>query len=297
MAISRFLKHIGTSANLLGMALTALAYSFFSWADAILKWGTDTLTVAQLIFWNDVVALLTVCILAPRLGGFKATLNSKHKTRHMLRGLFLTAQFFVIIKAFSLMPLANVYAIMFCAPFVTTLLAYFFLKEKPALIHWIAILTGLGGVLIILRPGIADFETGFLYVFCSLFLLSLGNFVNRTIPQTETKLSFALYPIIVTFIISGLIVAYEGFVIPDLYMSSLLIVSGALSGIAVMFMGMGFSRAKIAFAASMHYIQMLWGVLLGFLVFGDVLDIWVGIGAFIIVSSGLVLFFSSKKAA
>lgn len=278
------------------MALAALGFSLFSWADAILKWGTNTLSVVELVFWNDVFALLAVCLTAPLLGGFKQTLRSKYKVRHLARGVFFTVQFLVILKAFSLMPMANVYSIMFCAPLMTTLLAVFLLKEKTDLLHWLAILAGFAGVLIILRPGFSDFEAGFIYALCSMFLLSMGQLVNRTIPHSETKLSFGLYAILVTLVVSGFLVIWQGFRLPDLNMLLILTLSGTLSGVAVMLVGMGFSKAQTAYASAMQYIQMVWGSLLGFLVFGDLLDLWVGLGALIIVSSGLTLLFHSKTA-
>ncbi|USO03840.1 MAG: DMT family transporter [Rhodospirillales bacterium] len=280
--------------NSKGILCAFLGYSLFAVSNALMKGTASDVSVYNIVFWNDVFALLAVFALHRQLGGFRKTLQTRYLKFHLLRSVLLTLQFICLIFALAAMPMANSYSLFFCAPLITTFLAIPFLKEKAHLFHWISLLGGITGILIILNPEARQFNMGVLYALASALLVSLGNLANRKIGQDETKFSFAFYPILSTLIISGGLSLAE-FKVPEARHMFMLALAGIGSGTGVLLVGMAFTLTSTAAASSFLYIQMVWAVVLGYLMFGDVLTLRIAAGSAFIIVSGLYLVWHEKK--
>lgn len=285
---------ISDNPKLIAIFCSLASASLFSFTHVIIKTIGDDLHAYHIAFWNDIFALITILLFSRRLGGLKTALQSGHKKFHLLRALSLTLGYLVLIVSLTKMPIADAYSLFFTAPILGIILAAIFLKEGIKTHHVISLIFGFGGVLVILRPGFIEVDTDMFYPLSAALMFSLGMVFGRKLPPTETKLSFGLYPILVTLLVTGMLVAND-FVIPDTQILLLLTASGFMAGFAVLLAGLAYAKASAAIVAPFEYIQMVWGVLFGFLIFHDVLGLIPAIGSGLIIISGLYLIYHEKS--
>lgn len=287
------------SSNLKGILFSALGFSTWALGDVIIKYLTAFYSNSAIIFFNSCIVMVLFVGAAPWLGGLKRTFRSKKMKLHLLRGVFLTAQIFFVVYGFSHMTLAKTYAIVFSAPFLATLLSIPLLGEKINPKQWLAIGLGFSGVLTILRPGLIPLDLATLSALAGALIFSLMNIVVRIIEKpeenNETLISWGLLPEMVVVIVSFLIFLPH-FTLPTVTHLGLLTALSVTSAVGMILIAYAFRVAAPAVAAPFQYVQMLWGVVLGYIIFGDVLDLWVGIGAGIIIASGLWLIWQEKTA-
>lgn len=272
-----------------GIALALLGFSLLSFGDATIKSLSSHYNTYSLVFYNSLFGLLVLLTLSPWLGGIKATLRDSRIAWHLLRGVLVFVQLSLIVYAFSQLPLAEAYAIAFVAPMFSALLAVPLLKDHLDLRHIISIVVGFVGVLVILRPGLIPLDLAALAALMSALFFSLVNITARYMRGTRhTLLSWAFYPHLMILLILAVLFGGE---LQWLRPADLgyLIFMGGVSAFGGICLARAFAHGHTAVVASFHYSQMVWGVLLGYLLFDDVLDFWTGLGAVIIVASGLWL--------
>lgn len=272
-----------------GILLALLGFSLLSFGDATIKYLSSHYTTYSLVLYNSVFGLLILLLASPWLGGIKNTIRNTHIKLHLLRGGLVFVQLSLIVYAFAHLPLAKAYAISFIAPMFSALLASPLLKDCVSRKHVLIILTGFSGVLMILRPGLIPLDLASLAALVSALFFSLVNILARYMRTGQhTLLSWAFYPHLV--IISILLI----FFMPELQRPreqdlGYLVFMGGVSAFGAICIARAFAHTRTATAASFHYVQMLWGALLGYLIFGDRVDLWTGLGALVIISSGLYL--------
>ncbi|MBI4030127.1 MAG: DMT family transporter [Proteobacteria bacterium] len=280
------------SSNMKGITYAIAGFTSWAIGDAAIKYLTDFYSIYAVIFYNATLVLSILVICSPWLGGLKKTFSSGKLKLHLSRGIFFFLQMIFVIYGFSHMSLFKTYAIVFSAPFMTSLLAMIILKEKVNGTQWLVIALGFMGILVILRPGLIPLDLPSLSVLAGALAFSATNIFVRIIEKpgerNETLLSWALLPEIV-ILICVLPFFLPEFILPEARHIWLLILMAVTSAVGVILVSLAFRHAAAAAAAPFHYIQMVWGVILGFIIFGDVPDIMVGIGASVIVASGLWL--------
>lgn len=286
------------SPNMKGILFSALGFSSWATGDAAIKYLTAYYSNTSIIFWNALFLTVLYFMAAPFLGGLKRTFQSKKLKLHLLRGVLLTGQIFLVVYGFSQMSLAKTYAIVFSAPFMAILLSIPLLHEKISLRQWVATGLGFAGVLVVLRPGLIPVDAAALSVLAGALIFSLMNltvrFIEKPHENNETTLSWGLLPELVIVSVSFLMLLPQ-WAAPAPQHLPLFLFLAATSGIGMILIACAFRLASPAVAAPFQYIQMLWGVVLGYIMFGDVLDLWVGIGAGIIIASGLWLIWHEKN--
>lgn len=280
------------SPNIKGIIFAVAGFTSWSAGDAIIKYLTGFYSINAVIFYNAMLVLAILVAASPWLGGLKKTFRSRKLKLHLIRGVFFFIQMLLVIYGFSHLSMFKTYAIVFSAPFMVSLLAMIILKEKVNGTQWLVIAMGFTGILVILRPGLIPLDLPSLAVLGGALAFSITNIFVRLIEKpgenSETLLSWALLPEIVILLCVTPLFLPE-FVLPETRHIGLLILMAVTSVVGIILVSLAFRHAAMAVAAPFHYIQMVWGVILGFIIFGDVPDLMVGIGATIIVASGLWL--------
>ena len=273
----------------LGIGLALLAFALFSSMDATIKWLSAGYPVHQMLFFNAAFALVPVAFMTWRAGGL-SDLRTGRLGLHLLRGACGMIAAFSAFTAYSLMPLADAYAILFATPLLITVLSVPLLGETVRWRRWSAVLVGFVGVLVMLQPGSGslDFAAGAAMLAASASALSVV--LVRKLAATETTASIAFYTNATAALVTAWLLPF-GFVMPSLADLALMATAGLAGGSAVMLLIAGYRRAQAAVVAPFQYSQMLWGVLLGFLVWGDVPAQAVVLGATIVVASGLYILY------
>ncbi|MCB9990565.1 MAG: DMT family transporter [Rhodospirillales bacterium] len=272
-----------------GVLLAIIGFSLFAIGDAIYKYVSPFYSIYVMGFFGSLFGTIAMLVYCRLTGGIKNALKTGHLRLHILRGILLLAQFLLAIYALQQISLAKFYALVFAAPFITTILSIPLLGQSVDWKRWASVIVGFIGVLIVLRPGIIPLEPASIACLSAAVLFSVANLLAGKIGTgKESPLSFGLY---VELVITPCIflLALPDFTLPSLPHLGLLAFCGVSGAVALVALAIAFAKAPAAVAAPFHYTQMLWGIALGYVVFGDVMDLWTGIGAAIIIASGLWL--------
>ncbi|ALP51763.1 hypothetical protein Tel_00630 [Candidatus Tenderia electrophaga] len=272
-----------------GIVLSLLGFSLLSFGDTTIKYLSSYYSTYSIVFYNSLFGLIVLLLLSPWLGGIKNTLKDGRRGLHVLRGVLVFAQLSLIVYAFTQLSLATAYAMAFMAPIFSALLGIPLLKDRVSLRHVLAIVLGFAGVLIILRPGLIPLEPASLAALASALFFSLVNITARYMRDSNhTLLSWAFYPHLVIIAIL-MLVFFDKLQGPRLQDLGYLAFMGGVSAFGAIAIARAFAHARTATAASFHYVQMVWGVVLGYFFFGDRIDLWTAVGALVIIASGLWL--------
>lgn len=272
-----------------GVILSAGGFSLYACGDAITKHLGHAYDVNTIVFFITVIVVMVLLGLSLKIDGPKRVLRSRQMKWHLLRGVLLAFQALMMVYGFTHMSLAKTYAIVFSAPFYTTLLAALVLKEKTEAKKWLVMMLGFAGVLIILRPGVIPVDRASLSVVLSAFSFSVSSLLSgHTGRNGDTPLTMALLPEIVALVIfTPLFLLHPQ--IPSAHDLPWFLLLGALNAGGFLGVSLAFVYAPAALAAPFHYVQMLWGLTFGYFLFGDVPDRWTALGALIVIGAGLWL--------
>lgn len=277
-----------------GIALALLAFSVWAVGDAAVKYIGSSTSIYTIAFYDLVVivAFLTTVGLWGKFGSLREAIFSPHWKWHALRGAIIYFQFLAGMYAFTHMSLARTYTLLFTMPMLTAPLALVFMKEQIDRNKGTAIAFGFIGVLVVLRPGLIPLDLASIMALVSAVLFSVSNLIARHVglKGEKNQLAFAYVPELVCFLFTIPFYGYmTGFALPDLHAVFWIIVIGLVSGIGFLALSTAFATTPAAAIAPFHYSQILWAVLFGYTIFGDVPDKWVAAGAAIIIASGLWL--------
>lgn len=270
-----------------GIAFALGAFTIFSCADAAVKWLTATHSIFQIIFMSTLFAFVPVAGLVVREGGIKA-LRPRHPWLVALRALLLAIDMVLVFYAFSKLPLADAYTMLFTAPMLVTALSVPLLGERVGWRRWSAVAVGFGGVLIVLRPGFAEINLGHIAALGSSSFFALSLIVARRIGNSETGSTLLVSMMVALLVVSGP-------VLPEVYIDSSPSDLAMLAGLGLL-MGLGhlgliqaLRLAPSAVVAPFHYSQIVWAVIFGLLLFDDHPTAWVIAGSAVIIASGLFI--------
>jgi len=277
------------SSAALGIGLALLAFALFSSMDATIKWLSAGYPVHQMLFFNAAFGLLPVALMTWRGGGLGA-LRTRRPGLHLLRGCCGMIAALCAFTAYSLMPLADAYAFIFATPLLITALSVPLLGETVRWRRWSAVVAGFAGVLIMLQPGSGSFDLAAGAALLAASASALSVILVRKLSASETTASIAFYANAVVVVVMGCLLPL-GFVPPTLADLALMALAGLAGGVALMFLIAGYRRAQAAVVAPFQYSQMLWGVLLGWLLWGDLPSTAIALGASIVVASGLYILY------
>jgi drug/metabolite transporter (DMT)-like permease len=270
----------------LGIFLTCLSFFGFTLMDSMLKWVGMRCPVNQAFFISTFVGAAFLAIYAARKNGL-VSLKTSHAKLHILRGILYLAQFGMVIYSLRHMALSNFYALIFAAPMFITVLSAVFLREAAPWQQWMATLTGFIGVLIVLRPD-SHFEVVGFAVLAATLIYSADVIFMQIIGRDEPPAVVMLYPMATSLppALAWLLLQHAPVAISDF---AWLTGAGFLMGFSSLLLAVGFRLATTPVAAPFHYTQMIWGIIIGWLVWKDLPDLWSGVGAAIIVGSGLYI--------
>lgn len=273
--------------HLHGAFLALMAFGFYATHDVVVKFLGGAYTTFQITFFSSLfgIPLVTLMLLADRSSG---TLIPRHPFWMALRSFSALVTGLTAFFAFARLPLAQTYAILFATPLLITLIAVPFLGERIGLRRGLAVAAGLLGVLIVLRPGVAPFGLGHAAALSAVFTGALTSILMRKIGPVERTAVLMLYPMMLTVAAMALVMPAVYRPMPLAHLGLLGLMSGlgvlgALSFIAA------YRRAPAAIVAPMQYSQILWASLYGWLFFGETPDRYTGLGAAVIVASGLYI--------
>ena len=282
------------SPNAKGALLALLAFGIFSTHDVVVKILGGGYAPFQIVFFSVLLSFPLAMIMLMR-DSTPGTLVPKHPWWLALRTGAAVVTGVSVFYAFSVLPLTQVYAIIFATPLLITILAIPVLGETVRLRRWMAVLVGLAGVIVVLRPGSTDLTLGHFAALVGAVGGALASIVVRKIGAEERTAVMLLYPMMANFLIMAcaLPFVYEPMPITDL---GLLAVIALFAWIAGRLVIAAYMIGEAAIIAPMQYSQIIWASIFGYLFFDESIDAATGIGAGIIIASGMYIVLRESRA-
>jgi len=268
-----------------GIALILASTVFLGTSDATAKYLSATLPSIEIAWIRFLVfALIMVPSMLP--GSPLYALQTKSLGLQLMRGAALLGSSLFFISGLRFLPIAEASATGFVSPLFVTALSIIFLGEKVGLRRWIATAVGLIGVLIILRPGSGAFHAAAFFPLVSALAWACTLIMTRMMSGKELAITTMTYSSIAgVCILSALVPAV--WVTPSWHDILFGILIGVASTAGQWIVVLAFRYADASVLAPFSYSQLVWVSLLGFLIFGEVPDVWTVTGAAFIVASGL----------
>ncbi len=276
-----------SQSNLKAALIAISAFGLFATHDVVVKVLGGFYSPFQIIFFSVLLSfpLATLMLMRDATSGH---LRPVHPWWTALRTVAAVMTGFSAFYAFSVLPLAQVYAILFASPLLITVLSIPVLKERVGLHRWLAVLLGLVGVLIVLRPGSAPFELGHLAALVAAFGSATTSVVVRKIGKDERSAVLMLYPMVANFLVMAAILPIVYVPMPVHHLGLMGVVS-ILAFAAGLCMIAAYRRGDAAIVAPMQYSQILWAAGYGILIFDETGDPATWIGAGVVIASGLYI--------
>ena len=272
----------------------AVSMAVFTMNDTITKAVSSEMNFGQMMLVRGVVAIALIAALAWHQGALRPlrTLMMKPVALRVIGEVGGTISF---LAAIVHLPLANTAAIFQALPLAVTLGAALIFSEPVGWRRWSAIATGFIGVLIIVRPGLAGFSQFSLFALVSVVFCAVRDLATRQIPAQIPSLFITLLTTVtVTLAGAAILFPLGGWTPPSSRGLGLLTLAAVLLLVGYQCVIMALRTGDISAVAPFRYSALLWAMLLGYVVFGDVPDTMMVLGASIIVASGLYAFYRER---
>ncbi|ADE38722.1 DMT family transporter [Candidatus Puniceispirillum marinum] len=270
-----------------GAFLSLVGFGLYSTHDVVVKYLGGFYTPFQIMFFSVLFSfpLVTLYILRnPRTG----SLWPHHPVQMSIRVLATSLSGFCTFYAFSVLPLAQTYALLFLTPILITVLSIPVLGERVGLHRGLSVLVGFIGVLVVLQPGDVSFTLGHLAGLGGVVGAATNSLITRRIGQREKMAVMLLYPMLGNFLIMGSVLPFVYEPMPLLHLGSIAILA-LLGFLAMFFIVSAFQNANAAIIAPMQYSQILWAGFFGLILFSDQVTISLVAGSALIIASGLYI--------
>ncbi|MGE3291160.1 MAG: DMT family transporter [Geminicoccaceae bacterium] len=277
---------LGPATPMAGIGMALCAYAMFTAMDTCIKLLGGRYHVLQVMFLNSLFALPAVVAIAA-VRARVHLLRPRHWRLHLARWSISYLATIAIFWSYPHLALADVYAILFTAPLLITALAGLMLGERVAWRCWVAVAVGFAGVLVVLDPGHGVIAVAGLVVlagavghaFNMLFVRKLA-VAGEAVEATGTAgnlLTCAVTPLFLPWVWRT----------PSLEDLGIVATAGTIAGSAFLLLAAAYRAAPAAVIAPFQYSQMLYAILVGWLLFADWPSSRMLLGSSIIVASGL----------
>ena len=257
-------------------------------ADAAAKWLTVDTPTGEIIFGRGIATLLCILVLIARAGPRVLRPNNA-------RGIFERAAVAVLFTFFLMaslreLPIAEVIAILYASPLILAAIAPSLLRETVGLHRWIALFIAFAGVLVMMRPGAETLRWVALLPLAAAFIGAFRDVLTRRVAGTETSLAIQFYTTLAMIVFGGVTIVFGWRALPwgDV---ALLTLCGVFQFVGQYFFIDAFRYAGATILAPFKYSMLVWALIVGFVIWGDIPDAWAIVGTLLIAGSGLYVIY------
>ena len=267
--------------------------------DGIAKWLVHSISAGQMVWCRFAVQTL---IIAPFVLGSLAPLKLRDVLIHTTRGTLMVIGTIVFVTALKYLPIADAIAIFFVEPLILTLLAPVFLSEKVGWRPFTAVIVGMIGAFIVIRPNFQ--EVGWPAVLPLIAAITFAFYLILTRRQAaqQSPVSMQFYSGIAGVVVATILLllnsVFEFSVIavitPTGVQWILLLALGVISTVGHLLVVYAFQRGPAGLLAPFQYVEIIGATIIGLVVFSDFPDTLTWVGVAIIVVSGLYVLQRAK---
>jgi drug/metabolite transporter (DMT)-like permease len=278
------------SARMAGIGLMVLSVFMFSVGDALGKFLVATYPVGQLLLLRGAAALI---VLSPLIWRRRREFGRVQRPwLQLLRVILSTLEVAAFFLATVYLPLADVITYYLAGPIFVTALSAIFLREQVGWRRWSAILIGFAGVLIALRPSAQTVSWPAMIALGGSMVFAFLMLITRTLRATpDIVLATGQFIGTVTF---GAVLAPFGWITPTAGSLGFFIVAGCISVCALLCGNRSLKLAPASVVVPYQYSMIIWAVMFGYAVFGDVPSTATIVGAAIIIAAGFYIFLRER---
>ena len=288
---------LNTNSKKKGILFKVISVGFFVLMAALVKESSKIVPAGEAVFFRSFFTLPIIFGWLWLSGNMASGLKFVSFFDHFWRGLVGTLAMAFMFLGLGLLPLPEVTAISYSAPILTVVFAAALLRERVRLIRFTAVSMGFIGVLIILYPRLSNISSeqkfsfeaqGALYVLIGATFMALAHIFIRKLTRTETASAIVFYFTISSCFWSALTVPF-GWVIPNMYTFVILLLAGLLGGFGQIFLTTAYKHSEASMVAPFEYISILFAIVLGYFVFGELPTVTVLFGSFVVISAGILI--------
>lgn len=277
----------GSSAPGRAIALMMCGGMLLTLNDAVMKWLTTGYPVGQLLFTRAMFSFLIIAVFVRFYGGLES-LRIHNPRLHVIRGVVVLCGTFCFVTGLRYLPLADALAVVFAGPLFVTSLAPLLIGEPVGWRRWAAVLAGFVGVVIIIRPGGEAMQWAAVLPLASALFGAFRDLVTRGAMSTENS-NALLATSTAAAAIGGLLTLPFGWSPVTWEDLGLMALSGFLMGGAYFLIIESFRYGEAGLVVPFKYFNMVFAVGLGFVLWGDLPDVWTWSGTAVLICSGLYL--------
>lgn len=272
------------------MLIVAAAFFSYNVGDAFMRHMNDFYPFLLTGFMTILFYGIFILLFSKQMGGLSSIPKTKYLKFQILRSLGGTGCFICFLYGIFHLSLAQTYTLILTSPFWVVIFAALLKQEAIGWHRIVSIIVGFIGVLVVMRPDAQGFDIDALITLMGAPCFALLILAARRIPSTEPMVNMVFYPMLTDVIVLTILITALGlWTIPVLPHLPFFLLSGAALLTGTMLCARGFSMGESTLLAPLHYTQIIWGTLIGYLFFSEVPDRWTILGALIIVGSGLYL--------
>jgi drug/metabolite transporter (DMT)-like permease len=287
-----------------GIGLKLASALLFAAMSALVRDLGKVAPVGQMVFFRSAFAIVPVVVIYALRGELGTAVRTSRPLGQLGRGLLSVCGMFTNFGALVRIPLADATAISFASPLVTVALAAIVLKERVRIYRWSAVLVGFAGVIVMLVPhfgvghyagiGATTAAVGSVLALVSAACNAGAVIQTRRLTQSETTSSIVFYFSLVCAIAGALTLPFDWYT-PTASELAKLIGLGVLGGLAHILLTESYRHVAASLVAPFDYTAMLWALLLGYWLFGEMPQPPVYLGAAIVAAAGLFVIFRERQ--
>jgi drug/metabolite transporter (DMT)-like permease len=278
---------------LLGIAFMIASTVLFAGTAALAKWLAATYPVGEVMFFRSFCSLLVCSAFVLPFNGF-SVFATRRPRDHLARGLSQSISQTFTVLAVSMMPLAGAIAINFSAPLWSGLLSVLWLKERAGRARWMALLTGFLGVLVVTHPGADSLQLGAVFALGNAILYGTVTVAVRGMTATESTATLLMWQMTTMAVLHSLLLLL-GFRVPTSVDAAMLVLNGVANAAGQFLWTKALLLAPATAVSPFYYLMLVWALVIGYVVWGDVPTSALLVGSSIVVGCGLFLIWHEAR--
>ena len=271
-----------------GPILNLSAWLILPIMDAIAKYLSYSLPILQItwfrFFFSAVITGIFIYLFSR-----KSFVRSKNIKSQVLRGILLLTSSLLFFYAISVISLAKALTLAFICPLIVTALSPYFLKERVGRRRWTAVIVGFIGVLLVIRPGIVEFNWASLASLGTGLCYAIYLIVTRSLKDTDNGLLTLLFTSIVGTVVLSVYLPFV-WVNPSLNQLLLAVNMGFIAALAHGLIIISYNYSDASKLAPLGYFEIIPNIIIGYIWFSDFPDKYTVLGLLVIILSGIYVF-------
>jgi drug/metabolite transporter (DMT)-like permease len=263
-----------------------MSTAVFATMHALVRYVSGELHPFEIAFFRSLFGLLTLLPLVLRYG-LGAWVSAQPRLQ-LLRGAISGTSLMCWFYGLSIVPLAEATALSFTNAIFASLGAVIFLRERMGIRRWSAVVVGLAGALVILRPGEAAISAGALIVLLSAVCWGGGTVIIKRLSRTDSAVTIALWMATMMIVVS-IIPACFVWIWPTPRQLLWLALIGGLASVGTLAYTQALKQAEASLIIPTDFTRLVWASVIGFFAFGEIPDSWTWAGGFLIIGSTIYI--------